>query len=224
MKSSIYTSLRRRLSKARQRTNVVTQDYTPHGRLVGIMIASYSFPDVVAAIHDIASTTSANRVSIAALTPKSWNKSTHNCMDELFDIGLYPPHSALSTEAGATSSNAAPLPNSIQTPARATPTNSVATSSLTLADPMVLDVPSTSLLSSGACVDSSDLATLLFGPLTSEALTFHLPQSEDERTLQEWLVYLPSMALPASDGTVLPLYQRSGKNSLIIFDQVTLLN
>ena len=61
-------------------------------------------------------------------------------------------------------------------------------------------------------MDSSDLATSIFGPLPSEALTFNLPQPDDERTLQEWcsseLVSLPSTALPASDGTVLPLNQR----------------
>ena len=89
---------------------------------------------------------------------------------------------------------------------------SVATSTLTLADPLVRDVSSTSLLSSGACMDSSDLATSIFGPLPSEALTFNLPQPDDERTLQEWcsseLVSLPSTALPASDGTVMPLNQK----------------
>ena len=94
----------------------------------------------------------------------------------------------------------------------ATPTGSVATSTLSLADPPVRDVSSTSLLSSGACMDSSDLATLLFGPLPAEALTFNLPHPDDERTLQEWcfseLASLPSTALPASDGTVLPLNQR----------------
>ena len=63
---------------------------------------------------------------------------------------------------------------------------SVATSTLTLADPLVHDVSSTSLLSSGACMDSSDLSTLLFGPLPAEAMTFNLPQPDDERALQEW--------------------------------------
>ena len=86
------------------------------------------------------------------------------------------------------------------------------TSTLTLADPLVRDVSSTSLLSSGTCMDSSDLSTLLFGPLPAEALTFNLPQPDDERTLQEWcsseLVSLPSTALPASDGTVMPLNHR----------------
>ena len=80
----------------------------------------------------------------------------------------------------ATSSDAAALPNSIHTSSCATPTGSVATSTLKLTDPPVRDVSSTSLLSSGACVDSSDLATLLFGPLPSEALTFHLPQPDEE--------------------------------------------
>ena len=104
-------------------------------------------------------------MSIALFTPKGWNKLTHNCMDELIDIGLYPPHSALSTDAGPTSSTAAASPNSIHTSSCATPTGSVATSTLTLADPPVRDMSSTSLLSSGACMDSSDLATSLFGPL-----------------------------------------------------------
>ena len=58
------------------------------------------------------------------------------------------------------------------------------TSTLTLADPPVRDVSSTSLLSSGACMDSSDLATLLFGPLPAEAMTLNLPQPDDERTLE----------------------------------------
>ena len=162
--------------------------------------------------HALEEVTSGNRVSIALFTPKGWNKLTHNCMDELIDIGFYPPHSALSTDAGSTSSTAAASPNSIHTSSRATPTGSVATSTLTLADPLVRDVSSTSLLSSGACMDSSDLATSIFGPLPSEALTFNLPQPDDERTLQEWcsseLVSLPSTALPASDGTVMPLNHR----------------
>ena len=70
----------------------------------------------------------------------------HACMDELIDIGLYPHHSALSTDAGPISSNAADLPNSVHTSSCATPTGSVPTSSLTLADPLVHDVPSTTLL------------------------------------------------------------------------------
>ena len=61
-------------------------------------------------------------------------------------------------------------------------------------------------------MDSSDLATSLLGPLPSEALRFHLPQPEEERTLQEWcsseLASLPSTSFPASDGTILPLNQR----------------
>ena len=85
----------------------------------------------------------------------------------------FPPHSALSTDAGPTSSNAAALYLSME---------------------------------------SSDLATILFDPLPSEALTLNLPQPDEERTLQEWcsseLVSLPSMALPASNGTVLPLNKR----------------
>ena len=100
--------------------------------------------------------------------------------------------------------------NSIHTSSCATPTGSVVTSTL-IADPPVRDVSPTSLLSSGACMDSSDLATLLFGPLPAEAMTLNLPQPDDERTLQEWcsseLVSLSSTALPASDGTILPLNQ-----------------
>ena len=312
VQSSIRLLLGHRLPKARQRTNVVTPEHAPRGRLFGgyttrgegVTIASHRFPQVVSAIHDIASTrppgfteepylsaqvnastslpvhkdknnhsftwlialgnftggrlwiespigthpppiprnaverklrgdyhnphntwicfdpqlynaleevTSGSRVSIALFTPKGWNKLTHNCMDELIDIGFYPPHSALSTDVGPTSSAAAALPNSIHTSSGATPTGSVATSTLTLANSPVRDMSSTSLLSSGACMDSSDLATSIFGPLPSEALTFNLPQPDDERTLQEWcssvLVSLPSTALPASDGAVLPLSQ-----------------
>ena len=100
-------------------------------------------PQLYHALDEVAS---GNRVSIALFTPKSWNKLTHNCMGELIDIGFYPPHSALSTDAGATSSNAAALPNSIHTSSGTTPTGSVATSTLTLADPLVCDVSSTSPL------------------------------------------------------------------------------
>ena len=88
---------------------------------------------------------------------------------------------------------------------------------LQLLDPPVRDVSSTSLLSSGACMGS--FATVLFGPLPSEALTFKLPQPDDERTLQEWcsseLVSLPSTASP-SYGTVweeLSDHLRSGHSS-----------
>ena len=63
-----------------------------------------------------------------------------------------------------------------------------------------------------ACMDSSNLAIVLFGPLPSEALTIHLPQPDEERALQEWcsseLVSLPSTSLPASDGTIPPFNQR----------------
>ena len=85
------------------------------------------------------------------------------CLDDLIDIGFYPPHSARSIDTGPTSSDAAALSNSIYTSSGATPTGSAATSTLTLADPAVRDVSSTSLLSSGACMDSSDLAIVLFG-------------------------------------------------------------
>ena len=108
-------------------------------------------------------------------------------MDDLIDIGLGPPHSALSTEAGATSSNATALPNSIHTSSGATPTGSAATST-----PPVRDV-----------------VLLLYFP---QVVWIHPPQPDEERTLQEWwsseLVSLPSTALPASDGTVLLLNQR----------------
>ena len=294
VKSSIDTLLLHRLPKARQRTNVVTPDYVPRGRLFGgyttrgegVTIASYRFPRVVSAIHDIASTrppgfteepylsaqvnastslpvhkdknnhsftwliafgdftggrlwiespvgthpppsprnaverklrgeyhntleevTPGNRVSIVLFTPKGWNKLTHNCI------------------IGATSSNAAALPNSIHTTSCATPTGPVATSTLTLADRLVHDVSSTSLLSSSAYIDSSDLATSVFGPLPSEALTFNLPQPDDERALQEWcsseLISLPPTALPASDVREVPGLNRkrpekNKKNSKII--------
>ena len=99
-------------------------------------------------------------------------------MGELIDIGLYPPHSALSTDAGPTSSTAA-SPNSIHTSSGATPTGSVATSTLMLADSPVRDVASTSPLSSGACMDSSDLATSLFGPLRVYPLRLDVPSASD---------------------------------------------
>ena len=57
--------------------------------------------------HALEEVTSGNRVSIALFTPKSWNKLTHNCIEELIDIGLYPAHSALSTDAGPTPADAA---------------------------------------------------------------------------------------------------------------------
>ena len=64
VQSSIRLLLDHRLPKARQRTNVVTPDYVPRGRLFGgyttrgegVTIGSYRFPQVVSAIHDIAST------------------------------------------------------------------------------------------------------------------------------------------------------------------------
>ena len=64
VQSSVRVLLDHRLPKARQRTNVVTPEYVPRGRLFGgyttrgegVTIASYRFPDVVSAIHDIAAT------------------------------------------------------------------------------------------------------------------------------------------------------------------------
>ena len=72
--------------------------------------------------HALEEVTSGNRVSVALFTPKGWNKLAHNCMDELIDIGFYPPHSALSTDAGPTSSTADASPNSIHTSSGAAPT------------------------------------------------------------------------------------------------------
>ena len=62
--SSVDTLLQHKLPKARQRTNVVTQDYTPRGRLFGgyatrsegVTMASYRFPEVIFAIHSLAAT------------------------------------------------------------------------------------------------------------------------------------------------------------------------
>ena len=62
--SSVDILLQHKLPKARQRTNVVTQDYTPHGRLFGgyttrgegVTMASYRFPEVIFAIHSLAAT------------------------------------------------------------------------------------------------------------------------------------------------------------------------
>ena len=176
--------------------------------------------------HAVGPITSGSRRSLALFMSKNWKRLPPHCLDDLIGIGFYPPHSALSTDAAPTSSDAAALPNSIQTSSCAIPTGSIATCTLTLADPSVHDVPSTSLLSSGACVDSSDLATLLLGPLPSEALTLRLPQPDEERTLQEWcsselvfyllLLHLHPMALSCF------LTKQCGKSSLIIFDQVTL--
>ena len=64
VQSSVDILLQHKLPKARQRTNVVTQDYTPRGRLFGgyttrgegVTMASYRFPEVVSAIHSIAAT------------------------------------------------------------------------------------------------------------------------------------------------------------------------
>ena len=55
VQSSVDILLQHKLPKARQRTNVVTQDYTPRGRLFGgyttrgegVTMASYRFPEVV---------------------------------------------------------------------------------------------------------------------------------------------------------------------------------
>ena len=64
VQSSVDILLQHKLPKARQRTNVVTQDYTPRGRLFGgyttrgegVTMASYRFPEVISAIHSIAAT------------------------------------------------------------------------------------------------------------------------------------------------------------------------
>ena len=64
VQSSVRILLDHRLPRAHQRTNVVTPDYVPRGRLFGgytargegVTIASYRFPQVASAIHDITST------------------------------------------------------------------------------------------------------------------------------------------------------------------------
>ena len=64
VRSSVDILSQRKLPKARQRTNVVTQDYTPRGRLFGgyttrgegVTMASYRCPEIVSAIHSIAAT------------------------------------------------------------------------------------------------------------------------------------------------------------------------
>ena len=64
VQSSVEILLQHKLPKARRRTNVVAQDYTPRGRLFGgyttrgegVTMASYRFPEVISAIHTIAAT------------------------------------------------------------------------------------------------------------------------------------------------------------------------
>ena len=96
VQSSIRLLLDHRLPKARQRaTNVVTPDYAPRGRLFGgyttrgegVTIASYRFPQVVSAIHDIASTRPPGlteepylsaQVNASTSLPVYKDKSNHN--------------------------------------------------------------------------------------------------------------------------------------------------
>ena len=64
VQSSVDILLQHKPPKARQRTNVVTPDYTPRGRLFGgyatrgkgVTMASYRFPEVTFAIHSLAAT------------------------------------------------------------------------------------------------------------------------------------------------------------------------
>ena len=61
VQSSVDILLHHKLPKARQRTDIVTQNYTPRGRLFGgyttrgegVTMASYRFPEVISAIHSI---------------------------------------------------------------------------------------------------------------------------------------------------------------------------
>ena len=81
---------------------------------------------------------------------------------------------------------------------------------MTLADPPVRDVSSI-LCFPQVLVWIHPILLLYSRSPTLRGLTFHLPQRDVERTLQEScsseLVSLPSTALPASNGTVLPLNQ-----------------
>ena len=101
-------------------------------------------PQLYHALEEVASGT---RVSIALLTLKSWKRLTPNCIDELIDIGSYPPYSALSIGVGAiASSDIATSTISSHASSCAVPTGSVATPTLSLADPTSCDATSTSVL------------------------------------------------------------------------------
>ena len=84
VQSSVDILLQHKLPKARQRPNVVTQDYTPRGRKFGgyarrgegVTMASYRFPEVTFAIHSLAAT----RLSGFAHEPYLLPNSTQPCL------------------------------------------------------------------------------------------------------------------------------------------------
>ena len=283
VQTSVDALLNHRLPKARQRTNVVTNDYTPRGRLFGgyttrgegVTIASYRFPQVVSAIHAIASTRHtgfteepylAAQLNAATSLPvhKDKNNEGFTWLIAFGDfsggrlwiespVGTHPPPNPRNAVEQKLSGEYLPgfllilnftmlssqsllviechlhslrlrdgrgfphiawmnwltlvstTPHSVHSTQFSH--DEVATSSGS-ASSTLPDLP-TSLADS---MENSDLATLIFGPMPAEAMTFSEPQPEEQELLQEWcktdLVSLPFASLPASDGSIAPLSEK----------------
>ena len=133
--------------------------------------------------HAVEEVKSGSRRSIALFSPKNWKKLPSHCLDELIDIGFYPPLSAQSAEASATAADA------------------VATALPVAAPPSPL--PSLAVLSqaSGLLPDSR--------PNLAQAMTLSMPTDEELKEIEDWCkdetVSLPFSDLPCSDGSILPL-------------------
>ena len=134
--------------------------------------------------HAVEEVKSGSRRSIALFSPKNWKKLPSHCLDELIDIGFYPPLSAQSAEASATAADA----DATALPVAAVPLPSLSS----------LAVHSQA---SGLLPDSrSDLA---------QAMTLSMPTAEEQQEIEDWCrdetVSLPFSDLPCSDGSILPL-------------------
>ena len=84
--------------------------------------------------HAVEEVKSGSRRSIALFSPKNWKRLPSHCLDELIDIGFYPPLSAQSAEASATAADA----DATALPAAAAPLPSLSLPWLCIPRPLAL--------------------------------------------------------------------------------------
>ena len=137
--------------------------------------------------HCVEEVKSGVRRSVALFSPKGWRKMPPQCLDELGEVGFFPPLATHAAEADAT---ALPFGHSTEVPS-SLPVTTMATEPLP---------------TSGSSHEFANCNSL---PSTAEAMTLTIPNSEEQEEIEQWckdeLVSLPWSDLPVSNGSILPL-------------------